>query len=165
MSRLSAAHRFYVFNSFDDDKAGKAHASLSGLIIMGLLFLCLLPYHHSCTGALQLSQSTSWTHTDAQSICTIQSGYNHAISCPVGRCHCQFKVMAKTVTAFKFLNIGIINNGTVIQPLHCQFLIADHQDSHCDCCYEDDMTLMQLCTDSSGGLSVGHSDVQYKPSS
>ena len=38
-------------------------------------------------------------------------------------------------------------------------LIADHHDSHCDCCHKDDMTLMQLCTCSSGGLSVGHPDV------
>ncbi len=34
------------------------------------------------------------------------------------------------------------------------FCLQDHQDSHCDCCYEDDLTLMQLCTDSSGVVII-----------
>ena len=46
-----------------------AQASLSGSIIIGLMLLCLLTYHQGCSSALQLSQSASWTHTDAQSIC------------------------------------------------------------------------------------------------
>ena len=46
-----------------------AQASLSGSIIIGLMPLCLLTYHQGCSSALQLSQSASWTHTDAQSIC------------------------------------------------------------------------------------------------
>ena len=46
-----------------------AQASLSGSTIIGLVFLCLLTYHQGCSGALQLLQSASWTHTDARSIC------------------------------------------------------------------------------------------------
>jgi len=45
-----------------------AQASLSGTIIIGLVSLCLLTYHQGCSGALQLLQSASWTHTDARSI-------------------------------------------------------------------------------------------------
>ena len=48
-----------------------AQASLSGSIFIGLVFLCLLTYNQGCSGALQLLQSASWTHTDARSICDV----------------------------------------------------------------------------------------------
>jgi len=67
---MPATHRFYVSGSFDE----VAQASLSGSILIGLVSFNLHIYDQGCSGALQLSQSTSWTHTDAQSICIIKSG-------------------------------------------------------------------------------------------
>jgi hypothetical protein len=112
-----------------------AQASLSGSISIGLLSLCLLTYHqswsgalqlsqfaswtHTCSGALQLSQSASWTHTDARSICIDASSakWRHFA------CSMKKLTMELSLNRYRVKNFWIlekIDNGTVSQPLHCQ---------------------------------------------
>jgi len=67
---MPATHRFYVSGSFEE----VAQASLSGSILIGLVSFNLHIYDQGCSGALQLSQSTSWTYADAQFTCIIKSG-------------------------------------------------------------------------------------------
>jgi hypothetical protein len=157
MGRLSTAHRFFVSGSFDEDKAAKAQASWSGLIMMGFVSLCLLTYHQGCSDALQLSQSTSWTHIDAQSICIVQSGLQiMQFVVKLDSATTSSKLWRHFAFSMKQLTLQLSLNRYSVQisdfwiywQWNCQsavtlsILIADHQGSHCDCCYEYDPTLL-----------------------
>ena len=126
--KLWTAHRFYVFGSFDEDKSESTTD-----IVAWLNYYLISVFAH-----VYLPSRLFWWPTAAAVHLFSGSSIPHGLIRPT----------STDVQSFCIIQAGLSTMQTPIP-------IADNQDSHCNCFYGDDPSLMhQLCINSSNMLGV-----------